>query len=502
MSYPNQCDDNGVWCEQIGRFSNPDLLWLGEPTGRPASGPSPSDSRLALNNTQAFVASYRNPAMTPVITGADPGDASVTLRWTVPPSPFNPFTGFTVTPYIGGVAQPERVAAGATTGIYEVTGLTNGTAYTFRVAGRNNTGGGPPSAASVAVTPRTTPSAPTNVYATRGSGSATLTWTAPSDGGSPITGYLVTPISDEGAEEPQAFGPSTTQTVTGLTDLRRYTFLVAAVNAVDSGPDSAPSNLIVPGSLLPPAGDFDGNGATELAVFRPSSGAWFVGAEPPRYLGLNGDVPVPGDYDGNGASDLAVYRPSTGAWFVDGAPAPTYFGLVGDIPVPGDYDGDGDTDIAVYRPSNGGWYVSGGGVTYLGLATDRPTPADYDGDGTTDRAVFRASNGAWFVDGEAVQYLGLAGDVALPADYDGDLRADLAVFRPSTGAWYRAGEDTLYFGLTGDIPVPAPYDDDHRADVAVFRPSIGAWYISEVGTQYLGLPGDIPAPRAPALSFP
>jgi hypothetical protein len=246
--------------------------------------------------------------------------------------------------------------------------------------------------------------------------------------------------------------------------------------------------------------DFDGNGKTDIAVFRPSNGGWFVDGSPVTYLGLNGDIPVPADYTNSGASKRAVFRPSTGAWFVDGDSNATYHGLSGDIPVPGDYDGNGSADKAVYRPSNGGWYIAGQGVTYLGLSTDIPVPADYDGDGDTDLAVFRPSTGAWYVQGSAAQYFGASGDVPLPADYDGDGAAELAVFRPSEGAWHIDGQATEYFGLTTDTPVPGQYDGDAAVDLAVFRPSDGGWHIQGASSaQYYGLDGDIPAPRNPAL---
>ena len=225
---------------------------------------------------------------------------------------------------------------------------------------------------------------------------------------------------------------------------------------------------------------------------------WSVNATPP--------LRTPGDFDADTRADFAVFRPSTGQWFVQGLISPA-FGVAGDIPVPGDYNGDLHTEIAVFRPSTGNWHLQqSGAVIPWGRSGDIPVPADYDGDGVTDLAVFRTSEGpgaVWYIRNIGTFSLGLRGDIPVPADYDGDGMADIAVFRPSTGVWYRTFSSTFGFssfpyGLPGDIPVPAKFDGDNRADVAVYRPSTGTWYISQTtaaGTTAIhsfGLTGDMP----------
>lgn len=123
---------------------------------------------------------------------------------------------------------------------------------------------------------------------------------------------------------------------------------------------------------IPVPGDYDGDGKANIAVFRPASGTWQI-MDPASSTnltydwrsspnltyewGTKGDIPTPGDYDGDGRTDLAVFRPSTGRWYVRKPSYDLPFGLIGDIPVPGDYDGDGMTDMALWRPSTGVWYV-------------------------------------------------------------------------------------------------------------------------------------------------
>ena len=275
--------------------------------------------------------------------------------------------------------------------------------------------------------------------------------------------------------------------------------------------------------------DAANDGSADLAVFRPSGpqSFWFWqpvgGGASATQFGSTGDIPVPGDYLGDEATDLALFRPSIGTWYTSTNPATNYgarlWGVAGDIPVPGDYDRDGITDLAVFRPSDNNWYILRSATsTYhqfaFGAPGDKPVVEDYDGDGKMDPALFRPSNGLWNVLQSGGNYFslyiqmlwGVSTDLPVPADYDGDGKADVAVYRPSEGNWYifrsslaTGQQQVVNFGLSGDIPQPADYDGDRRADQAIFRPSNGFWWLqrSTAGTAVIpfGQNGDIPTSR-------
>jgi cytochrome c peroxidase len=240
--------------------------------------------------------------------------------------------------------------------------------------------------------------------------------------------------------------------------------------------------------------DFDGDGKTDVSVFRPSLGDWFVSKSSDNgftsiHFGNGTDVITPEDFDGDGKTDYAVFR--DGIWYVqrsrDGFISMP-FGTIGDKPQAGDYDGDGKADFAVYRPSDGIWYVQrsrdGFFAIQFGISSDKPVASDYDGDGKTDVAVYR--DGVWYVqrsrDGFWAAAFGLADDKPVFGDYDGDGKTDVAVYRPSTGFWFYLRSTDLSFGavpfgISTDQPTPGDFDGDGKFDYAVYRASEGNWYI-------------------------
>jgi len=240
--------------------------------------------------------------------------------------------------------------------------------------------------------------------------------------------------------------------------------------------------------------DFDGNGTSDVSVWRPTNSFWYIKDIQRTGFGMPGDIPVSGDYNGDGTTDIAIFRPSTAMWAVKDQ-FRLYYGLTGDIPVPGDYDGNGTTDVAIYRPSTGMWAVKDQFVVYLGGENDVPVPGDYNGDGKTDVAVFNVFNGHWRIRNIGHFYLGTEGDIPVPADYDGDGKADVAIFRPSNGMWVRAGMARVYFGTALDLPVPGDYDGNGTADIAVFRPLTGMWAVKDQFRVFYGVAGDIPLVR-------
>ena len=171
--------------------------------------------------------------------------------------------------------------------------------------------------------------------------------------------------------------------------------------------------------------DFDGDGKSDISVFRRSDGLWHIAKSSGGYSsirwGSSTDFPTPGDYDGDGKTDVAVFRfagysaiPNPCFFYVLKSSDNNFFAkqwgtssyIIFDYPlINGDFDGDRVTDFSVYEGQD---YIPAtvrfktlrsadntASVTSWGYNIDRQTLGDYDGDGKTDIAVFRS--GVWFI---------------------------------------------------------------------------------------------------------
>jgi FG-GAP-like repeat len=318
------------------------------------------------------------------------------------------------------------------------------------------------------------------------------------------------------------------------------------ITATNPPPTSATPQLskeyVYAGSRMLAVEDANANAAppADLAVWRPSTGTWYVlggvpGSSQIGYgWGMNGDIPAPGDYDGDGKTDFSIARPSTnggsGVWWIMYSSTNTYtsisFGLICPPPTTcdkiaqADYDGDGKTDPAVFRSSDGTWYIlpSSGGSYYgvqFGLGTDIPAPADYDGDGKADVGVWRnsdkvfyssnSSNGA-FTTASVVppSYITPQPDnKPVSGDYDGDGRADYAVRNGNYWIIKNSSDGTtsaVEWQTSADLAVQNDYDGDGKVDIAVWNSANGNWFIRQSGSSNSlrqvawGTAGDIPVP--------
>ena len=175
------------------------------------------------------------PPAAPTNLTATPGNAQVTLKWTMS-------TDTTITGYeysMDGTAWVDIPGSDATTATYIVTGLTNGTAYTFHLRAVNSEGDGAVSTATpvTPMAPLVAPGPVTNLTATVGDEQVVLSWTAPTTGDidsyefSMNSGLSWLPIVGSNAT-------TTTYTVTGLINGQGYNFVVRAINSAHKGPAS------------------------------------------------------------------------------------------------------------------------------------------------------------------------------------------------------------------------------------------------------------------------
>lgn len=276
------------------------------------------------------------------------------------------------------------------------------------------------------------------------------------------------------------------------TIFRQSTFQFWTLNSLDGAAIIRPFGMGTTGNnYLNNSWDFDGDGRADpllITLAEDGQATWKIlqsSSNIPRivewglFTGAVGDTLAMADYDGDGIEDIAVFRRSTGDWWIidssTGARRVEHWGALNDFPSVGDYDGDGKADLAVVRVEGTQrvWYIRNSSTGAMrrevfGFASTDGiyffSPIDYDGDGKQDLLVNRTIAGQRFFfikrssDGQVVQLQwGLSTDAGLFGDYDGDGKTDLVARRASGGGyvWYilRSSDSTVqyaFFGVTGD----------------------------------------------------
>ena len=185
----------------------------------------------------------------------DTGDTSppgtIAVSWTPPADNGSTITGYTVMASDGTTTQTVCTSSDITCDVHPIGTdpgfLTLGTPYTFTVVATNAVGSSDPSDPSNSVTPSTVPATPATPAASANSdGTVTVTWTAPSNNGSAITGYDLKDQNDNAVCPAATTSTATTCTISGLTLGTEYHFHVAAINGTGTSDFSTESNLVTP----------------------------------------------------------------------------------------------------------------------------------------------------------------------------------------------------------------------------------------------------------------
>ncbi|MFE5565023.1 fibronectin type III domain-containing protein [Amycolatopsis japonica] len=198
-----------------------------EPTGRPVPQPKPQPK------SQAPVPA--SPPGAPRSVTATPGDASVSVKWGTAAANGAALTGYRIS-WQGG----EKTVGGGVSAT-SITGLANGTAYTFTVSAINRAGTGP-GASSGPVTPQASikvPGAPVglNVRIKTGDTDADVTWRPAAENGSPVTAYHVSwrRTDGSGAGSVRMAGSARAYLIEDIGITQSFTVTVIAENSAGRG---------------------------------------------------------------------------------------------------------------------------------------------------------------------------------------------------------------------------------------------------------------------------
>ena len=228
----------------------------------------------------------------PSLVSVAAGNAQITIAFTSPASNGgSPITTYTAscTSSNGGAARFSGSASSPIT----VAGVTNGRTYRCSVRAVNGAGAGPASAASAAVVPSTVPNRPAPPTATAGDARISVSFAAPPNGGSAITGYTASCTSSDGGAARSTNSTTSPIVVTGATNAKTYTCTVVARNKNGSSLRSSASSAVVPRGVAHGYRLFSGDGG----VFTFGSARYYGSASGRSFARVIGMASTP---SGNG----------------------------------------------------------------------------------------------------------------------------------------------------------------------------------------------------------
>lgn len=196
------------------------------------------------------------PPTAPTNLSVVPRDSGAIATWAAPSGSGPAITGYTVTVTLtaNGTQVGTPVTVGANVLTTQISGLTNGTAYTVAVTAADSVGTGPAATAPVTPVPASAPGAVTGVTATPSTAGATIAWTAPtSDGGANLTSTVIevhASVDNSLITTQSAAAPAAGLALTGLPRETSLYVLVHAVNAAGlAGPAVQSAAFTVPALL-------------------------------------------------------------------------------------------------------------------------------------------------------------------------------------------------------------------------------------------------------------
>ncbi len=227
----------------------------------------------------------------------------VTLSWNTPSSGGAAILHYYVYWSVSANGTSTRIDTLTNSTTFVHTALTNGVTYYYSISAVTAIGEGPRSPLTSA-TPLSVPSAPSELTAAGGATSITLTWTAPSNGGTAVTGYKIYRGSLSGGETfLKLVGPNTTYVDGGLPDNVQFYYKIRAVNSMGDGPLSSEVS----------ARTFDRPGAPQNLIVSGGDSYAMLSWSAPSYVG------------GSSIAGYNIYRNVSGTWNLIASSVPSPF---------------------------------------------------------------------------------------------------------------------------------------------------------------------------------